>query len=647
MKRGSAPGGPADAAANGWRPAVWVRALVATAPARWPWARSVRAAVAVTTPLLIAALAGDPGVGLWVAMGALLAASGERPGAYPVRLRKLAASAPLAAAAFLLGALSAFPPVVIVVVMAALAFASAIVSGISATLSAATMQAMLIAALAIGLPQVAPYWPAALLFLSGAALYAVLLAIEMLFARRRPEREALVGVLRALEALARHRAARSPADPADRARVLRALDAYGAVALADRGAAQGPTRDFGRAGGVARAADQLLARLLAHDAVPQLCAQTADRLAVVAVAVAQRRRPPERHAPTLTRLRLLEAAIFGPVSLDVGEARPAHRGFAVGRALYASALRLALCTALGYTAMFVVPIERGYWIPLTIALVMKPDLGSVFARAVLRSVGTVGGAAFAALVGGVTGAPLGAVAVIAVLVLTLPWAIARSYALQALVLTPIIMIMLGMVDPAHEPGALTGPRILTTVLGGAIVIVAGYLPWPSARHVHVADRFDGALRTLAEYADAVASRADASHVATARHAAYARLSDTATALQRLLSEPPPAGTEAFAWLPVVSAAERVADRLTDASASRPEQDVTGAGAALRVLADELAAIAVSSPEATERALPSNAASDAADDVIQELADEIAHLRPMLMRERSRGERRHRKERTPS
>lgn len=52
--------------------------------------------------------------------------------------------------------------------------------------------------------------------------------------------------------------------------------------------------------------------------------------------------------------------------------------------------RLSLCTALAYSALYLRPIPQGYWIPPTVALVMKPDLGSVFARAMLRSIGTVG-----------------------------------------------------------------------------------------------------------------------------------------------------------------------------------------------------------------------------------------------------------------
>ena len=40
----------------------------------------------------------------------------------------------------------------------------------------------------------------------------------------------------------------------------------------------------------------------------------------------------------------------------------------------------------------VLPLQRSYWVVLTVGIILKPDYGSVFARAVQRGVGTVVGA---------------------------------------------------------------------------------------------------------------------------------------------------------------------------------------------------------------------------------------------------------------
>lgn len=616
---------------------------MATTPATWPVGRSIRAGVGVATPLLIGTLLDNPAMGMWVSMGVLLSATGERSVAYVTRFRQLAIVAPVAASAYLLGFVSAWPPVLIIALMTLLAFASGIVSGISSPLSVASMQALLIGAIAIGVPEAAPYWPAALLFLGGCALHAALLAAEAAIMRKRPERDALVALLNALAALAASRKEGAAAPTPARAAAVAALDGYLTIAVAQRGRAQGPTREFTRAGAIARAADQLLARLIAHDAVPALCAATAVRLTTVSTAVARGQHPAPRDDTTLVRVEMLERAIFGAGrderdERDERRESPARPAFSLpGRGLLAVSARLSLCTALAYAAWFTLPISHGYWIPLTVALVMKPDLGSVFARAVLRAVGTVGGAVLAMVIGLAAGVPFAFIVAVGLLAAVLPWAKARSYALQALVLTPLIMLMLGMTDRGATPGELTIERIATTVIGSAIVIVAGYLPWPSARHVHIAEHFEASLQALSAYADDVAGAASPAQMFADRRTAYRSLSDARVALQRVLAEPPPAGPEAWAWLPVIAAAERVADRLTDASASLPPIDVSGDGAALRALAGEIAALTAAAPtaEVAHTPTPSDQGADAADASIRELADEIATLRPMLERTATR------------
>ena len=44
------------------------------------------------------------------------------------------------------------------------------------------------------------------------------------------------------------------------------------------------------------------------------------------------------------------------------------------------------------------PLQRSYWVPLTAAVVLKPDLGSVFAHALKSGAGAVIGASAGALI---------------------------------------------------------------------------------------------------------------------------------------------------------------------------------------------------------------------------------------------------------
>lgn len=578
---------------------------------------------------------GDIALGMWISMGGLLLAMGERPDVYSARFRRIAVCAPVAAASYLLGWLSEATPVVTILVMTVIALVGGIVSGYSGPLSIASMQGMLTAAIAIGVPAAQPYWPAAVWFIAGALLFAGLLGIEALLNRRRPQRTALIAVVRALADLARAVGAGRSDVAAEQSRAIGAINVYERMELALRGAAQGPTREYARAAVIVRAADQLLARLMAHDALPGLCAAAAVRLDADATALARRASGP-RPAPqgTLVRVAMLEDALWG------SHPSPAAPAMANGvrlrppsRALVVTAVRLALCTALAYVALFTVPLAHAYWIALTVALVMKPDLGSVFSRAALRSAGTVAGAVIAIGVGTFTSEPLLLCLAIAVLAAILPWAAARSYALQALFLTPLIMVLLSMVGHDESVVGLAVARTLTTLIGSVIVVIAGYLIWPSARHAAIASPFATALAALADYAGAVAPGTDAPATTAARRRVYRDLSAVGVAVQQTLAEPPPAGREAAAWIPVVAAAGRVADRITDASASRPPLDVSADGVALTAIALDLASMAhlPRAERATRAPMPPAHGGEAADAVVRELADEVANLRPMLTR----------------
>lgn len=614
-----------------------MRSLLATTPAPWPLGRSIRSAVTIASPVLIGALTDHAVVGMWISMGTLLLSAGEHALPYRARFRQVTVSAPMVAAACFLGALSSAPHVVMIIVMAAVAGTSGVLSGYSGVLSIATMQAVVIAAITIGVPAARPYWEPAVLFIAGAALYASALAIEAAVNRLRPQRDSLVSLLLALAAVARAQAAGNTDLAAERSHAINALDAFDQMTIAGRGLAGGPTTRYDRAARVSRAADQLLARLLAYDADRERSAATASRLDDCVNALNHRSRPPARPSDgTLIRLAMLEDAVWGDSPRAVA-LPPAERVRLTlpGPALLASAGRLSLCTALAYTAYILLPIAHGYWIPLTVALVMKPDLGSVFSRAMLRCLGTVCGAVIAVAVAVLVDGPVVSGLCVALFAACLPWAMARSYLWQALFLTPLVMVLLDMVVPHESVPDISEARVATTVVGGVIVIVAGYLIWPATRHAQMAGPFNDTLAVLGQYAHDVAVDAPADTVSADRRAVYRRLSDARTTLQRTLSEPSPAGAEAWAWIPVISATERVADRVTSAAASLTAPATTPSAAELSALADELTALEhrVSRRDVPHRApTPPDRADLSPDPAIRELADELAHLRSLIGRD---------------
>lgn len=107
--------------------------------------------------------------------------------------------------------------------------------------------------------------------------------------------------------------------------------------------------------------------------------------------------------------------------------------------------------AIAFSMQYVVHGNHWYWIPLTVSLVMKPELGSVFVRAVLRTLGTALGVIVATAI--LLLIPKGALLLLILVGLAscLPWAMQRSYALQSFFLTPLVLILIDLSTKGASP----------------------------------------------------------------------------------------------------------------------------------------------------------------------------------------------------
>jgi uncharacterized membrane protein YccC len=143
----------------------------------------------------------------------------------------------------------------------------------------------------------------------------------------------------------------------------------------------------------------------------------------------------------------------------------------------------------------------------------------------------------------------------------LPWARGANFGLFSVFQTPVIILLLDLAVPGG-PG-LVGARLVDTLIGCAIVLVAGYLIWPQTWRAPL----DEALRAATLAVDAFVGAAftgDATARRRARRQAYRALTEVQTQLQRRLAEPPPVSTRASAWWPVIVQLERTADSVTEA-----------------------------------------------------------------------------------
>jgi uncharacterized membrane protein YccC len=90
--------------------------------------------------------------------------------------------------------------------------------------------------------------------------------------------------------------------------------------------------------------------------------------------------------------------------------------------VFRHALRLAICLGAGDAIGRGLSLQRTYWIPMTIAIVLKPDFTTTFSRGVLRILGTLAGLALATgLFHFVHTGPVSDIALMAVFMFLLRW----------------------------------------------------------------------------------------------------------------------------------------------------------------------------------------------------------------------------------
>lgn len=619
-------------------PNAWLRELARLKPAPWPWGRAIRAAFCIGVPFSVGYACGDIITGMWISMGTLMMAAGEPEGTYRSVFRRLALSGLIGCLGYLAGYLAGLPWGVTVAAMAVAGFAGGLLSGYGAIWSIGTMQALLLASIAIGVPGIGPYWWLSVLYIAGMAFYMAVLAVEALLFPRRPQRQAKTALVSALAGLARARA-QEPGTPFEAARrkVTDALSTLAGLMLEARASSGGHHGEADDLAALVQACDGLFAALLSSEDVEALQAAAA-RLDALAWAEAhgdlpEGPSPDGLRDPLTAAVRGTAAALrAGPQAPERAEP-PAGGGLrlfldrlAPGGENVRAALALGLCMGLAYAAHWVDRQNHWFWIPLTVSLVMKPDLGSVFARAVLRCVGTIGGAGLGAAALVLLPKGQSVVLVIAALSAVLPWAMRRSYVLQAVVLAPLVLLLVDIIEPGPRNMDYAVQRIVDTFIGGAIVLVFGYFLWPRSRHGRLAARFHEAKGMLGEYLLAACGVAPGSGSALSlsehRRQIYGRLADMRATLRIAMMEPPPACTEAGAWFPLVAGAERVCDRITTHSARSVREAAPEDAAALRALALHIAA---TPDERDAMAPPPLPVAPELSALARGIMDELAHM----------------------
>lgn len=228
------------------------------------------------------------------------------------------------------------------------------------------------------------------------------------------------------------------------------------------------------------------------------------------------------------------------------------------------ALRLAVLLPVADLLARLTPGGRGYWVPLTAAVVLKPDYAATAQRGLGRVAGTLLGVVVTGLLISVE-RPTGGALVIAVAVTA--WAsyalFAASFAVYSFALTALVVLLVSTGDP--KPLAAVADRGLDTVIGGAIAM-AGYLVWPTREQRTLLPALGRLLDTLADYAGPILDgyvngryddQGDRPVLAARARAARRARADAQASLDRARAEPERVRPDVEVPMSLLGAARRI------------------------------------------------------------------------------------------
>ncbi|MFF1714720.1 FUSC family protein [Streptomyces sp. NPDC058268] len=578
-----APPGPLSALA----PPPWLVRTLKPQTAPVPWAAVARASVAMALPLLIGLAAGQPAYGALASMGALSGVIGDTADAYRMRIFNIAVPQLFGAIGVTIGSLVFGHGWVAVGVVTLVALVSGMMSTIGAVASVSGLLLLLNSVVGAGLPMPGEWWLAPALMTSGGLLVLLLALLAWPLRSGIPERAAVAATYRSVAALLE--AAGTERYDEARTAVTASLNQSYDLVLARRTRAHGRNPDLVRLiaqlnaitpvieaapaahqcgvpmppefpAEVRRLADEVAspgAARVAEPVLPEPLEPSADAVDHALRHVAELLNDSDPHGVVHVDDRLGR-----PAALRV-RARRAARNVVLSSASWRYGLRLALCIGIAQSLVSLIDVPRSYWVALTVTFVLKPDFGSVFSRAVLRAIGTAAGLVVAAAV--LAEVPRGwwDVPVMLVLAALIPVLTTRGYGYQTAAITPVILLLSDVLN--HQGFGLVVPRLVDSLIGCGISLVAGYLLWPESWHTRIGDRLADAVADTASYVEsAFGTAVDVAARARMRRGLYRDLSVIRTEFQRALTEPPPMGARAAAWWPLVIAVERIVDATTAA-----------------------------------------------------------------------------------
>ena len=568
-----------------------LKTLLQLKPRDVPAVVALRNTAAATLPLAVGFATGHLDIGVGISVGALNTMFSDQPGPYRLRLTRMLLAAFAAGISAFVGYTVGGSDVLIGIAALIWGFGGGMLVALGPEAARIGLTSMILLVVTAATPRtpIDALGPT-MLFCIGGLLLTLFSIAAWPLQRYRPERYALAQLCRDLAASARSRDDTGTAPPVTQAltdienllhgayrargpamealRVLAELIERARLELLALGALNERTDDselkatlFRLREYAARTLQNLSAALEAgatplkasgslegFDAVQNALAQHAtaspheERL--VAIALAHARALGGQLRAALHNANF--AGSLGELRLDEDDSRlprelRTRNSFAILRANMTlssdacrHAIRCGVCLALAVLGERFSGISHGYWIPMTTAIVLKPDFAGTFRFGLLRVIGTLLGLALTtALVHFAFGGEWPRVILFAVFCFGFRMLTTMHYAIGVMLLTSLIVILLSFEGLA--PGETMMARAIGTSLGSALALLA-YVVWPTWERHRIQPALAEMVDAYRKYFLAVLD--DASRVrAEIRRAARGARTNAQASLDRLRNEP--------------------------------------------------------------------------------------------------------------
>jgi uncharacterized membrane protein YccC len=180
-------------------------------------------------------------------------------------------------------------------------------------------------------------------------------------------------------------------------------------------------------------------------------------------------------------------------------------------------------------------LPHGYWLPMTAAIVLRPDFAATFNFGLLRVVGTILGLVLTTVLLHITPAePWTHLALMAVLCMAFRYLATAHYGAAVSALTGTVVILLSY--EGVNSGAAVHDRVINTILGSGMALLA-YVLWPTWEKGRVRAALSDMLDAYANYLRALAQSERRDLHRETRTAVRTARTNAQASLDRMRAEP--------------------------------------------------------------------------------------------------------------